>query len=262
MRKNLLLKSIFIGIVLAITISWLRYTPSGLLGKMDAIGYAVCHRIDLRSFHLGVRAMPLCARCSGMHLATLLGLSFQTLYGKRIKMPPVKILIVFGVFAAAFALDGINSYLHFFPGAPSLYDPHNWLRLITGSGLGLGISAVLYPVVNQVFWKDWEDKAALGDWKTFLILIGLTILLDGAILSENPIVIFPLAILSGLAVLVTLSLCYAMLVIMLIKHENAYQNWAAAWLPLLAGFTIAISQTYIIDIVRYIFTGTWGGFNL
>lgn len=229
---------------------------------MDAIGYAVCHRIDLRSYHLGNRAMPLCARCSGMHLATFLGLSFQTLYGKRTKMPPVKILVFLGVLAAAFAVDGTNSYLHFFPGAPSLYDPHNWLRLITGSGLGLGISAVLYPVINQVFWKDGQDQAALGDWKTLFMLVGLIILLDFAILSENPLVIYPLAILSGLAVLVTLSLCYAMLVIMLIKRENAYRDWHSAWIPLLAGFAIAISQTYIIDIVRFVFTQTWGGFNL
>jgi hypothetical protein len=49
------------GLVL---LGWLINTPAGLLGKADAIGYAVCHRIDLRSFFIGERQFPLCMRCS------------------------------------------------------------------------------------------------------------------------------------------------------------------------------------------------------
>ena len=64
-------------------IGWLLNTPPGLLGKADAIGYAVCHRIDLRSFHLGDRQLPLCARCTGMYLGALLALMFQFFTGRR-----------------------------------------------------------------------------------------------------------------------------------------------------------------------------------
>ncbi len=62
---------------------WLLNTPPGLLGKADAIGYAVCHRIDLRSFHLGDRQLPLCVRCSGMYLGAMLGLAYQALTRPR-----------------------------------------------------------------------------------------------------------------------------------------------------------------------------------
>jgi hypothetical protein len=34
------------------------------------------------------------------------------------------------------------------------------------------------------------------------------------------------------------------------------------WIPLLAGLTIAILQTAVIDAIRFIFTGTWGAFPL
>ena len=44
---------------------WLYITPPGLLGKADAVGYAICHRIDERSFHIDDRQLPLCARCTG-----------------------------------------------------------------------------------------------------------------------------------------------------------------------------------------------------
>ena len=53
---------------------WGYFTPAGLLGKMDAIAYAVCHRIVQRSFSLGDRPLPLCARCTGMHLGAFFGL--------------------------------------------------------------------------------------------------------------------------------------------------------------------------------------------
>ncbi|MHB8134569.1 MAG: DUF2085 domain-containing protein [Anaerolineaceae bacterium] len=260
LTKSRIGKTLLILTSLTITILWLNYAPSGLLGKMDAIGYAVCHRIDLRSFHLGERALPLCSRCSGMHLATLLGLVFQLQFGKKIKMPPKWILIVLGFLAAAFALDGLNSYLHFFPNSIWIYEPHNWLRLLTGSGLGLGISLVLYPIINQTLWNNWEDGAAVSKWKTFVLLLSLTALLDLAILSENPIVLYPLAILSGLAVLFVLTLCYSLLISMLTKKENSYSSWKAAWIPILAGFTIAVFQTYVVDILRFSITQTWGGF--
>lgn len=258
--KSRIAKILLVLASLIITIAWLNYTPSGLLGKMDAIGYAVCHRIDLRSFHLGERALPLCSRCSGMHLAALFGLLFQLKFGKKGMMPPIKILIVLGVLAIIFAIDGLNSYLHFFPNAFSAYEPHNWLRLITGSGLGLGISMVLYPIVNQTLWRDWVNEPVIGNWKNFALIFGLIAIMDLGTLTENPIILFPLAILSGLAVLLVLTLCYALITTMLIKKENYYASLKDAWIPLTVGFTVAISQTFIIDVLRFTFTGTWGGF--
>ena len=112
--KSRIAKILLILASLTITIAWLNYTPSGLLGKMDAIGYAVCHRIDLRSFHLGERALPLCSRCSGMHLAAMFGFIFQLQFGKKAKMPPLKILTILAFLAAAFAIDGLNSTCIFF----------------------------------------------------------------------------------------------------------------------------------------------------
>ena len=261
-RLNLILKTLFVAFSLAIFIAWLQYTPAGVLGKMDAVGYAVCHRIDLRSFHMGDRALPLCARCSGMHLAALLGIAFQALSGRKGKMPPLKIFLVLGFFALAFAVDGINSYLHFFPAFTWGYQPQNWLRLLTGTGLGLGIAAVLYPVFNQTIWQNWVDLPALGSWKDLAELVGLAALLDLALLSENAIVLFPLAILSGVAVLLILAVCYTLLLILLFKKENQFLTWRSLWVPLLAGFTIALLQTYLVDILRFTFTGTWAGFTL
>ena len=73
---------------------WLIETPAGLLGKADAIGYAVCHRIDVRSFHLGVRQLPLCARCTGQYMGAVIGIIFQGLFARRRSGFPSKRVIV------------------------------------------------------------------------------------------------------------------------------------------------------------------------
>src|SRR3990172_4039303 len=79
-------------------LGWLLSTPSGLLGKADAIGYAVCHRIDLRSFHLGARQLPLCARCSGMYLGALVAFVGLLAQGKARfgGFPRTALLVMFG----------------------------------------------------------------------------------------------------------------------------------------------------------------------
>src|SRR5574338_1397861 len=157
--------------------AWLLLTPAGLLGKADAAGYAVCHRIDARSFHIGERQMPLCARCSGMYLGALLGLVYLSRFGKRSGMPSLKILVVLGLFLVAFGIDGVNSYVHLFPGMHGIYEPSNLLRLVTGTGVGLGIAAIIMPAFHQTVWRQIDDRPALNGWGDFLPLLALAAVL-------------------------------------------------------------------------------------
>ena len=67
---------------------WMYISPEGALGKLDAIGYAVCHRIDERSFHIDDRQLPLCARCTGEFYAAGVTLLFQAFVSKRKSILP------------------------------------------------------------------------------------------------------------------------------------------------------------------------------
>jgi len=258
-------------IALAVLLVWLAFTPGGLLGKADAVGYAVCHRIASHSFFFGERQMPLCARCSGMHLGALLALLYQFRLGKRGEMPSQKVLIVLGVFLLAFALDGVNSYLtlgtgdgaaSLLPGVQPLYAPMNWLRSLTGILVGFGIGAVLLPIFNQTMWKDWDARPALASWKDLLILTGLGILVVAALLSENVFFLYPLAVLSSGTVLLILAMIYAIVWAMLVKRENVFTTPQQAWVILVLGLTTALLQIGVMDYGRFLLTGTWQGFNL
>ena len=74
---------------------WIYIAPPGLLGKLDAIGYAVCHRLPSHSLHVNGIQLPLCARCTGEFNAAAIALLFQGFVsGKRGKLPNRGILAV------------------------------------------------------------------------------------------------------------------------------------------------------------------------
>ncbi len=258
-----LLKWVIVLLAAALLIGWLLKTPPGLLGKADAVGYAVCHRIDLRSFHIGERPLPLCARCSGMYLGALLGLTYQAIISRRRGgLPPRWLAWLFAGLALAFVIDGLNSFLSFFPEAPQLYTPQNWSRLLTGTGMGLAIAAYLYPAFNQSVWRRWDPRPALQYPRQFIILVLLALVLDALLLSEITAILYLLALLSALGVLAILTMTYTVLGLMLLRRENRIENVVQLVIPLTGGFCLAIGQIILLDILRFWLTGTWDGFHL
>ena len=256
---------------LCIVAGFLYIAPPGILSKADAIGYAVCHRLDERSFHADGRQLPLCARCSGMYLGAVLGLLFLSLtYRRNAGTPPKTVIAILLLFGLAFAVDGTNSYLYLMKSVsgsrlsfiPNLYVPNNTLRLFTGSGTGLGMAVAVFVSLNQTFWKDWNNKPVLGKPRDFLILVALMLLVDVLVLPEWSWVLYPVAILSAGGVVLLLTMVYGMLWTMVMRQENLYMNLREAWLPVLAGLTIALLQITLIDVFRLWLTHTWGGFPL
>jgi len=248
--------------------AWMYISPEGALGKLDAIGYAVCHRIDARSFQIDDRQLPLCARCTGEFYAAGVGLIFQLFVSrKRSKLPSRGILAVFVLFFIAFGLDGSNSYLYLLKqtshGAldqiPTLYTPNNILRLFTGSGMGIILAAVLYPVVNQTLWRELDSRPAL-EWKSLGILIALIAVINLLILTDSPILLYPVSYLSALGTLSLLVIVFSILWIMIMRQDNTFESPRQLWLPLLAGFTLAVLLVLGIDLFRLQLTGTWNGF--
>ena len=248
--------------------AWMYISPEGALGKLDAIGYAVCHRIDARSFQIDDRQLPLCARCTGEFYAAGVALIFQVfMSGKRNKLPSRGIIAVLVLFFLAFGIDGSNSYLYLMKqtagGAldqiPNLYIPNNTLRLFTGSGMGIALAAVLYPVINQTLWREMDDRPAL-EWKSFGMLVGLIAVINLIILTDSPIILYPIAYLSALGTLSLLVIVFAILWIMLMRQDNEFEHARQLWLPFLSGFTLAMLMLLSIDLLRLQFTGTWSGF--
>lgn len=249
---------------------WFTIAPPGLLGKADAIGYAICHRIDERSFQIGDRQLPLCARCTGeFYAAAITFLFFAIVSPKKSGMPGWKFGAPLIIFFLAFGIDGSNSYLYLLKqtsnGAldniPNLYIPNNTLRLFTGSGMGIALASILFPAFNQSTWKVYDPGIALS-WKKLGTLTGVIILVNLLILTDSPIILYPIAILSILGVLTLLILVFSMVWLLIMRQENIFDSLNQMWMPFLAGTTLALLMITAIDLLRLKLTGTWGGFPL
>jgi uncharacterized membrane protein len=256
-------------LVAGILAVWMSFTPEGVLGKADAVGYAVCHRIDLRSFAIGGRQLPLCARCTGQYLGALTGLAFQAIIApRRAGSPPKRVIAFLALFAALYGMDGINSYFHLppllaaFPNMPLLYEPNNVLRLMTGTGMGLVISAALYPAFTSTLYRQYDRSSALPGLKALSGMGISALVVSGLVLTHVDWVLYPLALISSAGVLVLLATIYTIVILMALRRDNHYERLSQAIFPILAALSIAILQIAIMDVGRYLLTGTWGEFPM
>jgi uncharacterized membrane protein len=252
---------------IAAVIAWFIIAPEGALGKLDAIGYAVCHRIDARSFQIGERQLPLCARCTGEFYAAGIALLFQAIVsGRSSKLPSRGVMAVLFAFFVAFGVDGSNSYLYLLKQTsggleqiPNLYIPNQTLRLFTGSGMGIALAAMLYPVINQSLWRTLDERPAI-DGKKLGILTAIIIVVNLLILTDSPFVLYPIAYISALGTLSLLVIVFGLLWIIIMKQDNTFEHPRQLWLAFASGLTLALLLVLSIDLVRLNFTGTWGGF--
>lgn len=255
---------------IAAVIAWFIIAPEGALGKLDAIGYAVCHRIDVRSFQIDERQLPLCARCTGEFYAAGLALVFQAIFsGKSAKLPSRGVMAVLFAFFVAFGVDGSNSYLYLLKQTggngtpldqiPNLYIPNQTLRLFTGSGMGIALAAMLYPVINQSLWRIQDDRHAM-DWKKLGILTAIIILINLLVLTDSPYILYSIAYISALGTLSLLVIVFGLLWTIIMKQDNTFEHPRQLWLAFASGLTLALLLILSIDLLRLSFTGTWNGF--
>lgn len=259
-RNTLFVLSI-VGVILFLV--WLLNTPPGLLGKADAVGYAVCHRISSHSFYFAERPFSFCARCTGQYLGFLWGFAYQLMVGKsRFGFPSKRSFILIGLSVLLYLADGTNSVLNLYPGLDhlSLYEPQNTLRLFTGLYFGLSLSAVVYPLAGQAVWKDYSLDPVLKGPKKWVSLVGGGTLVGLMVLPENPLLSYPLILASSVGLLLLLTVLYTVIWLLITRRENSIGSWAELVGWGMGGLITGLVQIMAIDAIRYMLTGTWSGF--
>jgi uncharacterized membrane protein len=247
-RWDRLLAILAIAAILALILA----PPHGLLDKANRAAFAVCHQIPDRTFSVAGRPLPLCARCSGTYLGALAGLAVLALRGRGLAsmLPAPKYLAVFGVFLVAWAVDGINSFLTLFPGLPHLYEAHNLLRLATGTLEGLAIAALMLPAFNRSLWAELPLMPSVGSWQDIAWMLASGALVAGMVASGLPFLLYPLTLLSGLAVVALLGTVNTIFVLLVLRRDGQMTTWRQAALPLLFGFALAMIELAVVGLAR------------
>lgn len=240
---------------------WLFFTPLGLDGKVRAIGYAVCHQLESHTLDFQGRLLPLCARCTGMYLGTLISLTLLQKRKHAAGVPSKKLQAILVLFLMAFIIDGVNSTLGFFSSIPQLYPPNNWLRLITGLMMGMVIANLLLVLWHQTWWKQTSALPALTGWIHFAIIAAVNSLAGVLVWLRVPFLYYPVAIFSTLTIVILLTMIYCLIWIIIFKKENSFETYGEGLRFLLAGLATAVIQIGLLDLLRYSFTGTWQGFS-
>ncbi|MDT8304627.1 MAG: DUF2085 domain-containing protein [Anaerolineae bacterium] len=239
-----------------------RVAHDPLLETGDYAGYAICHRITERSFTVAGRQFPLCARCTGTYLGV--GLAFGILIlagrGRRAGLPPLPVLLVLGSFIAAMGVDGVNSYAHFSPEAPHLYEPRNWLRLLTGMGTGLAMGLVVAPALAQTLWREPKWHPSVASLRELAGIVVVALVTIALVLSNLPPLSYVLAIVSAAAVVLIIAVLNIMFLLIVTRRDGWATRWRQVAPFLAAGVVLAMMEIALIGIGRYALTGTMTGF--
>ena len=97
----------------------------------------------------------------------------------------------------------------------------------------------------------------MSDW---LIFFSGGIILGVLVLVENPLLSYPLIILSTFGLVILLTALYTVIWVLIMKRENSFERWSELTWWILGGFTSAIVQIALVDLIRFLVTGTWSGF--
>lgn len=253
-----------LAVLFALVLSaWLINTPPGLEGKADAVGYAICHQIPARSFQVNGEPISLCARCTGMYVGAFVGLVYQFILGRRrAEWPGKGITIVFGVFFLAFAVDGTNSAATLYFGEGPLYETTNLSRLLTGTGLGLGMAGMILPTFHQSMWKRYDPRPYFLNWRQSAGYLAAGFGSAALILTGQPFFLIPFTYVGILGIMAVLVLLYCMIAMVVLNRENQADSWGDALPWLLIGLILAVLHIGAIDLGRFWLTGTWEGFHL
>lgn len=253
-----------LGLAVLIIGLWLLGTPSGVHGKADAVGYAICHRIPSRSFEVNGRPLPLCARCTGIYLGVMTGLTVYAASGRlrNSRLPQIRILAVLMLSAVAIGIDGVNSYLSLFEAYHPVYHPNNTLRLITGVYAGLAMITFVLPVFNAAAWRSPQDEPPLRNLKELAALILIGMLVTVVVLLELPALLLFFGLVSAVGVVLMFGIVGSVLFMMITRRDSTLIHWRDLIMPALAGLVFAIIVIGGIDLLRYTFTGTWEGFTM
>ncbi len=264
-RQRIIILLIGLGVLLLMAFYTItdaaHLAHSHALNGADWAGYALCHRITERSFTIAGRQFPLCARCTGMYLGVFLVTGILWLNGRlrRGGLPPFPILLILLGFVVLMGIDGVNSYLHFFPNAPHLYEPRNWLRLLTGTGVGLMMGLIIVPALAQTLWRNADYTpviTTLRELAEVLVLALVTILL---LLSDQPAISYVMALASTAGLLFIVTALNVVFLLILFRRDGRADRWQETLVPLTSGLVLAVLELGLIGLVRFNLTGTMTG---
>lgn len=242
LRREVPWRWIFAGVGGLLLLALLFSPGAPLQWKMYAVVHGVC--AQQHNIFLGGLQFPLCARNSGIYMSFLLTMGYIYLIGRgrAARLPPWSVTVALILFVVAMGVDGFNS-LFVDLGQPHLYEPDNFLRTLTGMGMGISIGVMLHIVLNMTLRKNVDDQTpVLKSWWELLGIMAIDLLALAAIYANLGFMFWPLAFTAFLGITGVLYLVALLLTSLVMGYEGKITRISQLALPA----TIAIVPTLLI----------------
>jgi hypothetical protein len=159
-------------------------------------------------------------------------------------------MLLLGILALCWAVDGTNSYLHYLTGRVWLYVPSNALRLATGLGFGLTLSALVWPLFHESLWRDPSNERVLSGWGDLARVVLAMVPLWAALQMDHPVLAGLIPLLDALSVTVVLGVVNSLIVLIVLGRENKAERWRETLVPLGLGLLLATGEVAAIAWLR------------
>ena len=151
----------------------------------------------------------MCARDTGIYLGFVIGLLVLAALDRgrrRTEVPPPWVLALGAVLVAVMGWDGVTSYA-------GLRPTTNLIRLATGLGTGFALTLVIVPLLNAQLWRRRSPERVLGETWEVAVWAAAIPLSFVAIWWGGPALGTAYAVLTAVAILVTLTAVNLVLVL-------------------------------------------------
>ena len=254
--KNILLSPWMLGacaFLYCMLFALLIFLPGGsLLDHLRWLVSGICAQMPTHSFYPAGERLPLCARNTGIYLGFMVTL--LTLYasgrGRVQRLPSRSITIVLGCGIAALGIDGLNS-LALDLGLPHLYQPDNLLRLATGFATGLALAAFTLPLLNRLFWCEFNEQRSFASWGDVLKFLPVLVICFVAVSTQSAPGLYPIALLSTMGVLLALSCVNLICLVAISKRDESFTCYRELLPFFSVAFLLAIGELLLLAQLKF-----------
>src|SRR6266487_130661 len=225
---------------------------ASMMDRLRWLDSGICAQLLTHSFYPGGERLPLCARNTGIYLGFLVTLItlYATGRGRTQRLPPTSINIALACGVISMAIDGLNSFALDLS-LPHLYQPNNLLRLGTGLATGLALATYTLPLLNRLFWCEFNEQRSISSWGSLLRYIPALIVCFFAVTSQSILVVYPIALLSTAGILTALSSVNLICLVAVSKRDESFTCYREL-LPLFSiAFVLAIGEMLILAQLKF-----------
>jgi uncharacterized membrane protein len=200
--------------------------PWSVEHKAHTLLHGLCAQRPSHTYYFGDRPLPFDARMTGIYLGFLMTfVSLLRAGAHRWAYPPTPSrIVVIAALGGVMVVDGFNSLLKDLK-LPFLYEPQNWLRVITGVTAGMVLAIALCFLVASSLWREVNTRRqTLASFRPLATAIALLLPVVALVFSGWAPLFFPLTLILVFAALLVLSTLALILIVILTRRDFQYRS--------------------------------------